>query len=225
MCLLDSYMGTDQGYYRLTSQLCGLWKPPPLIFTFLIFKMQIVMLPDFFRELLKMKCDDNVCKRCLNIKSSTNIIYCCFFPLLSQSKLAVNPLFSKLNQSLKLVYFLYDHANLEFPMWKKVLAASKSCNKRMKYWLGFQNARDTIWRNLNVLMMASQQWPQDFLNESETEKHDSLVNKVLNQKPKWEAKNDKDTKSKTHFLLWPPARISSFMSTCVPATAPLTGKT
>ena len=30
-----------------------------------------------------MKCDDNVCKRCLNIKSSTNIIYCCFLPLLN----------------------------------------------------------------------------------------------------------------------------------------------
>ena len=41
------------------------------------------MLPDFLWELSKMKCDDNVCKRCLNIKSSTNIIYCCFLPLLS----------------------------------------------------------------------------------------------------------------------------------------------
>ena len=41
------------------------------------------MLPDFLWDLANMKCDDNVCKRCLNIKSSTNITYCRFLPLLS----------------------------------------------------------------------------------------------------------------------------------------------
>lgn len=49
--------------------------------------------------------------------------------------------------------------------------------------------------------MVSQQWPQDFLNESEIKKDNSLVNNVLSQKPKFEARNDKDIKPKMHFLL------------------------
>ena len=49
-------------------------------------------------------------------------------------------------------------------------------------------------------MMMSQQWPQDSLNESEYRKDDSVVSNVLSQKPKIEARNDKDTKPKMHFL-------------------------
>ena len=49
-------------------------------------------------------------------------------------------------------------------------------------------------------MIVSQQWPQDFFNEWEAKKDNALVDNVLNQKPTFEAKDDKDTKSKMRFL-------------------------
>lgn len=47
-------------------------------------------------------------------------------------------------------------------------------------------------------MMVSQQWPQDFLNESETTKDNSLINNQ-SKAYMWSKKNDKRYKTKDAF--------------------------
>lgn len=101
--------------------------------------------------------------------------------------LVVNPWFTKLNQSLQL-----DDFNSYITVQIQNFLCNRECWQHRSPVITEWNTdlvlkcRDTIWRSLNVLMMASQQWPQDSLNESETKKDDWLVNKfwvkILNLK-------------------------------------------